>query len=454
MISKILNAENIGNIPRIYTAVAEFLSCLIYIYFSPKRFKKGKNIFVIILFFCLFAFFHLWAGIWDVKFWILGMLIAFLLMYFFIFTISNLNKYVCGYVAVIAFVLSEFVSSIEWQINFFLRNTYSLNNNIFVYTPFKNFYNLGINLSMIIIYFLIFTILFMLEKKYWKRKIIFDVNKNDLISAFIIAVLIFTISNLSFLNIKTPISSENISEIFYIRTLVNLIGIIALYSQREHKNSIRKSIELYAMDNLLEKQQNQFKIALSAIDQVNEKYHDLKNHLSVIKNEINYDKKIAHINELENSIKPYEMIYKTQNHVLDTILMVKHHLFLENKINFTSVVDGKLLAFIKTVDLVTIFGNLIDNAIENLIKIADFEKRVLNLSVFSKSNLLFIKIENVFENKLKYDGSKLLSTKKNKVYHGFGIKSVISAVEKYDGSVKINTASNWFSIIILIPLKS
>jgi hypothetical protein len=68
---------------------------------------------------------------------------------------------------------------------------------------------------------------------------------------------------------------------------------------------------------------------------------------------------------------------------------------------------------------------------------------------FTFSNLL--ETENYYENKLRYYNGQLLTTKGNQEYHGFGLKSIKSSVEKYNGSLTINTENNWFTILILIP---
>ena len=99
-------------------------------------------------------------------------------------------------------------------------------------------------------------------------------------------------------------------------------------------------------------------------------------------------------------------------------------------------------------DLVSIFSNALDNVIENIREIDDVEKRIMKLAVFSQANLTIIRIENYYQNELKYAYGKLVTTKNNSLYHGFGIKSIKTVVEKYNGSFMINTDKNWFKIII------
>ena len=49
---------------------------------------------------------------------------------------------------------------------------------------------------------------------------------------------------------------------------------------------------------------------------------------------------------------------------------------------------------------------------------------------------------------------RLLTTKKEKEFHGYGIKSIRYTVGKYDGAVSIDAKENWFEMKILIPMKA
>jgi sensor histidine kinase regulating citrate/malate metabolism len=103
-------------------------------------------------------------------------------------------------------------------------------------------------------------------------------------------------------------------------------------------------------------------------------------------------------------------------------------------------------------DLCSVFGNALDNAIESALKIDDLEKRLIKIAIYSKNKLLLIRIENFFLNPLQIFNGNFLTTKKDTQYHGYGLKSIKSIVEKYGGSVSITTNNNWFRLVILIPI--
>ena len=78
--------------------------------------------------------------------------------------------------------------------------------------------------------------------------------------------------------------------------------------------------------------------------------------------------------------------------------------------------------------------------------IRTFEKIIKNYFV------IFIKIENYCEDKIQKNENDLITTTKvDRQNHGFGLKSIRTAVEKYNGSVDFGVDQNWFELKILLP---
>ena len=103
-------------------------------------------------------------------------------------------------------------------------------------------------------------------------------------------------------------------------------------------------------------------------------------------------------------------------------------------------------------DICSIFGNALDNAIECELKIPDKEKRLIHVTVSQQKNFLMIRVENYFEGVLRQKEGSFATTKKEKQFHGYGIKSIKYTVDKYGGAVHIDAEKQWFDLKILIPL--
>jgi sensor histidine kinase regulating citrate/malate metabolism len=224
-----------------------------------------------------------------------------------------------------------------------------------------------------------------------------------------------------------------------------------LYAYHIQLKELRVRHELKAVENILQNQYSQYQQSKESIEIINFKYHDLKNQIIALRAEEDSDKRNEFLTKMENDIKSYEAQHKTGHHVLDTLLASKNMYCIKNGITLTCVADGTLLKGIDVIDICTIFGNALDNAIEYEQKIEEEEKRLIHVSVFSQKAFLMIRFENYFEGELELEGDLPATTKEDSYYHGYGLKSIRYAVQKYGGVVNIDQKDNWFELKILIP---
>lgn len=428
------------NIPRFHTAIAEWLFCVVFILFLEKRFKGIALYGLLLGWLGVFIGYQKLAGMMPIELWIPFMIGAVVLMYVFIAFVTTIPLFTAGFVALQAFIVAEFAASLEWQIYYFVFTNRALSYPVVIEY-----------LIMILIYAIVFLTLLLMESRYKVRKFKLFTTKTDLLTAIGITVIIFAMSNISFADINTPITGRYPAEIFYIRTLVDMLGIILFYAIREYKLTTYARMEINAMESILNKQYSQYRQSQESIDIINRRYHDLKHQIAVIRAESDPEVRAKYLAELEEDIRLYDTQYKTGNKVLDTLLSSKALQIVDNDINFTVVADGSLLNFISVMDLCSIFGNALDNAIEGVKDIKNKEERLIKLAVFKQQNLILIRLENYYKSRLIYDGSTLQTTKKDGRLHGYGLKSIKATAERYDGTVRINTDNNWFTLLILLP---
>lgn len=440
-----MNGEVIRHIPRFHTALAEWAACFILILFLKKRFKGWKFVLIVILSLIIQSLWQYTAGKLPLAYWIPGMMFAVFLMWAFIFIACDVTALSALYWCIHAFIIAEFAASFEWQITFYITSNLAL----------KHLVQQLIEYALLfVIYSVVFVLNYFLESRYMKNKTILEIRVRDLATVFGIALSVFVISNLSFITQHTPFSGRYAVEIFYIRTLVDLIGLVLSYSQREQKLWMHAKTEINALQNVLNRHYEQYRHSKETIELINRTYHDLKHQIAVIRAEKNPQKKAEYLDALESGIKYYEAQNKTGNAVLDVILTSKYMACIDNKIHFSCVVDGKLLDFMDVLDICSIFGNALENAIEGVKSIKDEERRLIKLAVYARNNLLIINFGNYYESKLKFENGHLITTKKDHTLHGYGIKSIKMAAAKYGGTVNIDTKDNWFNLSILIPLQN
>lgn len=148
----------------------------------------------------------------------------------------------------------------------------------------------------------------------------------------------------------------------------------------------------------------------------------------------------------------YETMKNTGNSILDTVLAEKGLLCKENAICLNVMADGKLLDFMDEIDLYTLFGNALDNAIEANLQVEPSGERYVNLQIREKANLVLIRMENPYHGEIRRLGEQLATTKPDKEVHGFGVKSIRHTVEKYGGQMKIETGNQIFVLRLMFPL--
>lgn len=207
--------------------------------------------------------------------------------------------------------------------------------------------------------------------------------------------------------------------------------------------------EKTVVHQLINERQMQYTFTKENMDLINRKSHDLKHQLSAI--EIaSEDERKEIIQEAKKAVDMYDSVFATGNDVLDTILTEKSILCQNRKIRLSCIVKPGNLERIRVVDLYTLLGNALDNAIESVSALADEEKRVISVRVENRGEMIHILVENYFQGTVKMVGGQPVTSKKDKENHGFGIKSMQMIAKKYGGHIRIFTENQLFSLQILL----
>lgn len=433
--------DNYMEIPRIFTSIAEITACLIYISTLKKR-KQGVwfALYVIIGIVAITSI-QLISGLLSITFWVPGMLLAMMAMFLLIWSTCDLTAYEAGYLFVRAFIVAELAAAFYWQSFYFL-----------LYKGFPFSWSFAF-VIMLFIYFPIFLLVYMMDARKENKMKGFRITRKEFFNAVIIGGATFLINNINFVWESPFVSRQVGASILYVRTLVDFSGFLVLYGWSEQRREIYLNHELRAMNDILHKQYEQYQNSKDNMELVHSKYHDLKHQIALIKNEKDPDKKELYLEEIQEVINGYTMLYDTGNSVVDTILTNKGHYCKERDINLSCVVQGDVLSFISAMDICSIFGNALDNAIESVEKLSDLNKKIIRVAVYSKNNFVMLRFENYYEENLIFEEGLPITTKAESSYHGYGIKSIKKTVEKYNGIFSIDTKDHWFVVKILIPIK-
>ncbi len=441
-----MNWENLQDvlpdIPRGFTAIAEWLACLLSIFEMKRRFSGWKLAGISAMFLAgleiLLVLTKSLQGFW----WILCMGAAVGVMYLFLYLCCEANAMDVGYYCVRAFAVAEFAASLEWQVDCFFRFSLGWESGWF-----RIFW-------LTAVYLAVYSAVWLLFRRHARSGRELMVTKRELLSYVMIGLAIFGISNVGFMPWSTPFSGRYMAEIFNVRTLIDFGGLAILYAYHAQRMELWARHELESMESILHSQYAQYKQSQEVIDLINYKYHDLKHHIHALRAEENAQERNAYLDRMEEEIKNYEAQNKTGNQVLDTVLTSKQLYCMKNSITMTCVADGSLFHFMDVMDICSIFGNALDNAIEYEKKIPDQEKRLIHVTAFSQKNFLIVRFENYCEDRLDFKEDLPVTTKKDEHFHGYGLKSLRYTVHKYGGEVDVVNQDNWFHLNILIPIKN
>ena len=242
-----------------------------------------------------------------------------------------------------------------------------------------------------------------------------------------------------------------ISVTFILLLFINLT-VFMLYD-KAYKNRV----ELYELKSI-HFQQEIDKKYFDAIEQSQEEIkhfsHDIRNHLLQIRYIDDIEESHAYIDRLVCDIEKISYVGISKNKMLNLIISKYISICDKKGIKFTPSVKLATLCYIDDVDLSTLLNNLLDNAVDAAEKAENAE---IELCVFSKNSRYDgIIIRNTCYTSPETVDNRLISSKKEKAYHGLGLNIVKKILKKY-GAVygwKYDEEKHVFETDIAIPRKT
>ncbi len=207
--------------------------------------------------------------------------------------------------------------------------------------------------------------------------------------------------------------------------------------------------EQQALQQILRERESQYEFSRENIEMINRKAHDLKHQIRALE-QVSDEERRQQLRQTRKAIDFYDAVVKTGNEALDTLLTEKSVYCSNRSIRLSCTVSTKQLEKIGVVDLYTLLGNAIDNAIESVDRLEE-EKRVISLTIRDQGKMLYLQVDNYYEGVIEMEEGLPLTTKEDKDNHGYGVKSMRMIVERYRGTMRINTDGQIFSLQILIP---
>ena len=185
-------------------------------------------------------------------------------------------------------------------------------------------------------------------------------------------------------------------------------------------------------------------------------FHDFHNHIEALYRYLEKDRTAEAVQYLESLRSPIEAVtqhFWVGDEAVDYLINSKLTLAASREIQVNCNIEYPQHTNIRSVDLVTILGNLLDNAFE-AVDGTEGNLRFINLIVRRINEMLVIKVENGCNATPAEAGGDLQTSKTDKTLHGWGLQSVRTAAERYDGIIETEYNNHTFRAVVTLSFEA
>lgn len=305
-------------------------------------------------------------------------------------------------------------------------------------------------LNMIFSKLIILVLYYTLITKLWRKSSQYKFNLSQYIVHFVI--IIYSIVNLAVIIIV--VSNEMaVSFAERLLLLINMCCIVfadlyLLYFIRFVEENSKLKTELKLLEQQLDMQYQYYAAQEGKYNESVNILHDVNKHLKMIE-EIyesdNQTKAKEYAKEIEQMLKPLVVHQYTDNLILNILLNDKKHYASLHGIEFDLEIGCIDLEFMEPVEITTVFGNLLDNAMESCER-ATGDRRI-NMKLDTFNDFVVIQIMNSTNGMTQWKNGIPISNKKGS--HGIGLINVENVIKKYDGNMLFEEINNVFKCSII-----
>lgn len=246
---------------------------------------------------------------------------------------------------------------------------------------------------------------------------------------------------------------KNVSDLVYALSLICVVSLnfLLIYLYDSISKLFDKKIETEMAKQETKYYHKQAELIQNNFQEIKQLRHDMKNYTialsELIKNNEN-EKALKYISSVSGILEPAKIYCNTGILSIDSIVNYKFTRAEEIGISVDSKITIPNNLNLNSNDLVAILGNLLDNAIEASSKA---ENKYIKFRTSYDRGTVLIVLTNSYNGELNFEGKSYKTTKEdNKAIHGIGLKSIKSAVEKYNGAMKVTHTDTEFSVRILL----
>lgn len=270
----------------------------------------------------------------------------------------------------------------------------------------------------------------------------------NVIAYFIINVIYHVLQPEIFLGVGKSDLNEIISWRIIIYLLTSLCIVLVVYyverfmmqaweSKEENVHMVEKQLKYYEDMELLDAEIRKFR-------------HDIQNHFICMEYlfENNKTEELhQYFVDLKETMNFQQRVYFSGNEIIDAILHYELPHNCDPEVDVTIYGDLPQIETVSSLDLCTIFSNLLSNAIGAANQCVENGNAKLTIR-FSGGNKYF---SIIMSNSVLEKGDEKERKKKDR-NHGHGVQKIKNVLEKYDGRIEVEKEQNLLTITVYLPI--
>lgn len=185
--------------------------------------------------------------------------------------------------------------------------------------------------------------------------------------------------------------------------------------------------------------------------------HDMKNHLMVMTSYLNseeYDQARAYTSELLDKFSTMHSYIETGNVLLNHILNEKLSYAKSMGILVKAEIENLAFAKMDRMDFSALLSNMLDNAIEALLREKEEElsqRLQMQVVISAQRGYETICVKNQISSSVFAKNPTLETSKEEKNLHGLGVGKIKAIVAQYGGMADFYEEDNFFCVKVFIP---
>ncbi|OZG65266.1 ATP-binding protein [Bifidobacterium eulemuris] len=230
-------------------------------------------------------------------------------------------------------------------------------------------------------------------------------------------------------------------------TTAGVIAIVILVFQYTIYHITELQQESAMLNLLAEQKTKQYRTLSENIDFINHKTHDLKHQVAALEF-AGDERRTQMVREVQQALNLYDSIANTGSEALDALVTERNFFCTQHDVRLSCMLGGCDWDAVDVVDLYTIIGNALDNAIDYVMRFDDADKRVVSASARQRGDLIVISVDNHFEGTVEMRDGLPVTTKADAASHGLGLKSIRHIARRYGGDILVAAEPPVFTVQI------